>query len=94
MFLIGEKMNKTPNLLHRFNGSDLLDNYQLFDAVDGMTDRACSVLTLIASEFSLDRDMRLNDEIIFNALQSVEMELHDIKSTVDHFYRAQKSPIK
>lgn len=83
-----------PNLNHRLNSYAAAkpEPYDVSNAIDAMTGRASAVINLLQGEFAFDSDSRLNDEIIFQALQSIEMELQDIKSTVEHFYQANKKP--
>ena len=82
------------NLNHRLNSYSAAQPaaHDLTNAIDAMTGRAFAVISLLQGEFAHDSDSRLNDEIIFQALQSIEMELHDIKATVEHFYQANKKP--
>ncbi len=78
-------------LNHRLNGHDIdaPENCSLVDAVDAMTGRASSVVTLLQSKFATNQDCQLSDEIMYEALESVAMELVDIQKTVQQFHLVQ-----
>jgi len=54
------------------------------------TNQSCAILALVQSEFTGENKNKSNDEIIFNALQSVYLELLDIKSIANHYHESHK----
>ncbi|UOA08571.1 MULTISPECIES: hypothetical protein [Methylobacter] len=60
----------------------------LVDAVNSMTDRADSMLTMLESQFIGDEDCRLNDSIVYNVIESAIKEIQDIRSVVNAFHQA------
>ncbi len=80
---------------HRLNGYDTKspEAFQLADCVGAMTDRAQAVLTTIQDQFHGD-EIKLKDEYIYQAIETVLMEIKDINEVVNHFNQAQKSPDK
>ncbi len=82
----------TPNLTHRLNNYtvDNPEPHDLSDAIDAITGRAFSAISLLQDKYAFDTGSRLNDEITYMTLQSIEMELQDIKATVEHFYQKNK----
>ena len=79
------------NMNHRLNGYDMKDptSLNLVDAVEDMADRAKAVVTFVQNEFVNGDDSKLNDALIYDALQSVVMEILDIKKVVSHYNQTQ-----
>lgn len=80
-------MNKTLDFKHRLSAynSENPDSVSLVDTLCMATDRACASIAMIQSNFLNDGN-QLNDEIVFNALESVCLEIKDISEIVNHFH--------
>lgn len=65
----------------------------LVDEVNGMTNRASSVLTMLEDEFIGENDCRLNDEIIYHVIESAIKELADIKRLVNAFHNEARNKL-
>ncbi len=78
------------NIEHRLNGYDTENPTHtcLVDATDSMLGRAEAMTLLIQNEFSGNRT--LNDDVIFQSLEAMRLELVDIKAVIKHFHEAQK----
>lgn len=95
-------MSESPKLptidfYHRLTGQDTEEFYitdlsarNLATAVDSMTDRAESIASLLQSYFEYDSEKQPDDRTIYNALNSVLMELADIQKTVEAYAQANK----
>jgi len=59
--------------------------FGIADVIETKTSQSCAILALIQSEFTGESKDKLSDEIIFSALQSVYLELIDIKNIVNHY---------
>lgn len=79
------------NLEHRLSGYDIQKPITtcLVDATGNMVDRAEAVLFLIQNEFIGD-SRTLEDSVIFQSLESVRMELQDIKAVTEHYHEAKR----
>ena len=69
------------------------DLLALVDSVSHASDRAEAVITLLEGYF-LDDRCSMNDDAIYHVLESVRLDVVDIKKMVSHFHQAQKSPDK
>lgn len=78
------------NLNQRLNGYDTEGPTHtcLIDTTDSMLGRAEAMTLLIQNEFSGNRT--LNDDVIFQSLESLRLELQDIKAVTKHYHEAQK----
>jgi len=77
---------------HRLENNDLnkLCSVELVDAIHSMTKRAEAVITLLESEFIFKNENPLNNEIMLQALQSVRMEIIDIRITTNKYHDYQR----
>ncbi len=68
-----------------------LDSWELNRGIDCIVTRAESVLSMASDQFARDEDDggKLNDSIMFYSLQSVVMDLKDIRSLVSAFAQAE-----
>jgi len=71
-----------------------LTHTQLEESIRSMTLRAESVLIMLESEFIMNNGDRLTDEIIFGVLNSVRMEVLDIRSTVSNYHDFQRQQME
>lgn len=74
------------DLSHRYSSYNT-ETHELTDIhneVIAMNDRATSVLHLLQNEFVME-NRSLDDSCIFNALESVRLELEYIKRLLSHF---------
>lgn len=67
-------MSHNPNFAHRLASISNLE-----DDIGLMTDRALGILYLLSSQFEGDVS-RMNDTHIYNAIDAVINEIHDIDS--------------
>lgn len=80
---------------HRLNNEEITDYLALTDAIDAMTARANSVLTVLQCSIYEDGSTNFSEGILFNALEAVSCEILDIRDTVHSFHdaeRAKKNP--
>ncbi len=76
-----------PNFSHRF--VDIHENHlDVHDTLNLMTNRALSVLNLLALQFEDDSTTRLNDELLTYAIDTAICEIVDIQS----YLRTIKNP--
>jgi len=77
---------------HRLENNNIntLSTVQLSDAIHSMTQRAESIIAIIQGEFVGDSRDELNPELMFRALDSVRMEVADIRETVNKYYSYQR----
>jgi hypothetical protein len=76
---------------HRLSWAFHRDDFSAYSAsiaVDDMVDRALATLTMLQSQFMGEEDCRLNDEIIYNVIETSIKEIEDIKSIVDAFRKS------
>ena len=69
---------------------DASSHLHLADAVNSMFRRATSTLTLLSGQF-IEGDRIMSDDIIYNILESVRLELEDINTVVNAYHEAQVS---
>lgn len=62
----------------------------LVDAYTNTSDRAEAVVRLLQSQFIGENSVTLNDSVMFSALESVEHDLLDMKTLIEHYHKAQK----
>ncbi len=61
------------------------NTFQLCDAVDSMAERALATSALMQNQFLSQDATQSSDEINFNALDSINLELKDIQKTIKEF---------
>jgi len=66
------------------------DSLDIANIIETKTNQSCAILALIQNNFTGENETKLTDEIIFNALQSVCLELMDIKSIANHYHDSHK----
>ena len=71
---------------------DASSHLHLADAVNNMTHRARSVLIMLSSQFVEADNNRLNDDIIYNVIESVLQEIDYINTVVNAYHKAQQKP--
>jgi len=62
----------------------------LANDITDKVNQSSAILSLMQNEFTGENEDRSTDEIIFNALQSVYLELLDIKNMVNHYHDSHK----
>ncbi len=85
---------------HRVTGQELdtlfineLDTERLADAMDAMSHRASATIKLLKPFFEATSQTQPDDGTMFYALNSVLMELADMRHLMEQFAQAQKKPL-
>jgi hypothetical protein len=80
-----------PDFSHRyFDLEHEVSPLALCDDIETMTNQAESVLNLISSQLIEGNTERLNDKIMFNAVESVIQMVGDIRATVRAYHEANR----
>ncbi len=75
------------------NESSYARENELIDSIGLITDRAISILLLLSTQF--DREVsRINDDQIFNAIDTVIHEVQDIKNLSSAYSKARRANIE
>ena len=79
-------------LEHRLSGYNLQKPTAtcLADAVGNTVDRAEAVINLLQGQFETDSGQTLRNGLIFDSLESVRLDLADIKAVIEHYHETQK----
>jgi hypothetical protein len=85
------KQLQAINLKHRLSEYDskFPTSVCLFDSINNATDRAEAIIHLLQNEF-IGEGQRLDDSSVFNLLESVRLDLVDVKAVAEHYHESQK----
>lgn len=88
------KLKLNPDFKHRLSPiGDEADPRCVADTIIGMAERAKAVLVLLSGQFTDDVD-KLNDQLIYQTIESVIREIEDINAVIRAYHEAHKAPIE